>query len=58
MHVVSWKRNHTCFKALMALTDSKMEKCRMAAYTSLENGRKVGSLILAEKDLNYAGNYD
>ena len=34
--VVSWKRNHTCFKALMALTDSKMEeKCRMAAYTGL-----------------------
>ena len=34
--VVSWKRNHTCFKALMALTDSKMEeKCRMATYTGL-----------------------
>ena len=51
--VVSWKRKHTCFKALMALTDAEWQLIQV-----LGNGRKVGSLIVAEKDLNYAGNYD
>ena len=42
----------------MALTVKWRRNAEWQLIQVLGNGRKVGSLIVAEKDLNYAGNYD
>lgn len=47
IYVVAWKRNYTCFKNLMRLTNNKMEsRCRMVSFTSLGKWAKA-------KHLNY-----